>query len=79
MPPSKHPLVAISLRKIFSKQEHHIQQTFDISLMLFILLLNLAICFVCEIADNNYVDDTGLYVKGQNWLNNKHIMGRAVG
>jgi len=29
--------------------------------------------------DNNYVDDTGLYVKGQNWLNNKHIMGRAVG
>ena len=29
--------------------------------------------------DNNYMDDIGLYAKGQNWLNNKHIMGRAVG
>ena len=31
------------------------------------------------IADNNYMDDVGLYAKGQSWLNNKHIMGRAVG
>ena len=29
--------------------------------------------------DNNYMDDVGLYAKGQSWLNNKHIMGRAVG
>ena len=25
------------------------------------------------------MDDVGLYAKGQSWLNNKHIMGRAVG
>ena len=25
------------------------------------------------------MDDIGLYAEGQNWLNNKHIMGRAVG
>jgi len=29
--------------------------------------------------DNNYGDDKVLYAQGQEWLNNKHIMGRAVG
>eukprot|EP01025_Chloroclados_australasicus_P026089 TRINITY_DN25922_c0_g1_i2.p1 TRINITY_DN25922_c0_g1~~TRINITY_DN25922_c0_g1_i2.p1 ORF type:complete len:192 (+),score=24.52 TRINITY_DN25922_c0_g1_i2:168-743(+) len=29
--------------------------------------------------DNNYGDDRVLYKKGQRWLNQEHIMGRAVG
>ena len=29
--------------------------------------------------DNNPRDDRLLYAKGQMWLNQKHIMGRAVG
>ncbi|KAK3282791.1 hypothetical protein CYMTET_9491, partial [Cymbomonas tetramitiformis] len=29
--------------------------------------------------DNNYGDDKVLYAPGQEWLNRKHIMGRAVG
>ena len=29
--------------------------------------------------DNNYSDDTVLYVSGQDWLQEDHIMGRAVG
>jgi signal peptidase I len=29
--------------------------------------------------DNNYGDDRALYTPGQDWLNKKHIMGRAVG
>lgn len=29
--------------------------------------------------DNNYGDDRSLYAPGQEWLNRKHIMGRAVG
>ena len=29
--------------------------------------------------DNNYMDDVALYAEGQQWLNNKHLMGRAVG
>jgi len=29
--------------------------------------------------DNNQVDDRGLYAKGQNWLNKRHIIGRAKG
>eukprot|EP00899_Mesostigma_viride_P029537 jgi/Mesvir1/9769/Mv12222-RA.1 len=29
--------------------------------------------------DNNYGDDRTLYASGQKWLNQKHIMGRAVG
>eukprot|EP00239_Pterosperma_sp_CCMP1384_P000789 CAMPEP_0197850588 /NCGR_PEP_ID=MMETSP1438-20131217/15774_1 /TAXON_ID=1461541 /ORGANISM="Pterosperma sp., Strain CCMP1384" /LENGTH=173 /DNA_ID=CAMNT_0043463819 /DNA_START=164 /DNA_END=686 /DNA_ORIENTATION=- len=29
--------------------------------------------------DNNYGDDKVLYASGQEWLNRKHIMGRAVG
>eukprot|EP00891_Asterochloris_glomerata_P008376 jgi/Astpho2/8376/fgenesh1_pm.00122_%23_26_t len=29
--------------------------------------------------DNNHGDDRSLYAPGQNWLNQKHIMGRVVG
>ncbi|PNG99791.1 Signal peptidase complex catalytic subunit SEC11C, partial [Tetrabaena socialis] len=29
--------------------------------------------------DNNYGDDRALYNKGQEWLHQQHIMGRAVG
>jgi len=29
--------------------------------------------------DNNYGDDKVLYAQGQEWLNKRHIMGRAVG
>uniref|UniRef100_A0A7R9VYX5 Signal peptidase complex catalytic subunit SEC11 n=1 Tax=Chlamydomonas euryale TaxID=1486919 RepID=A0A7R9VYX5_9CHLO len=29
--------------------------------------------------DNNYMDDVGLYARGQSWLHMQHIMGRAVG
>lgn len=29
--------------------------------------------------DNNYGDDKVLYAQGQEWLNKKHIMGRAIG
>ena len=29
--------------------------------------------------DNNYSDDTVLYVSGQDWLQEDHIMGRAIG
>eukprot|EP01026_Neomeris_dumetosa_P065681 TRINITY_DN630_c0_g1_i6.p2 TRINITY_DN630_c0_g1~~TRINITY_DN630_c0_g1_i6.p2 ORF type:complete len:193 (+),score=15.78 TRINITY_DN630_c0_g1_i6:76-654(+) len=29
--------------------------------------------------DNNYGDDRVLYKKGQRWLNQEHIMGRAIG
>jgi signal peptidase len=29
--------------------------------------------------DNNQVDDRGLYARGQQWLNKKHIIGRAKG
>eukprot|EP00959_Pyramimonas_sp_CCMP1952_P029998 629433-Pyramimonas_sp.AAC.1 len=29
--------------------------------------------------DNNYGDDKVLYAQGQEWLNKKHVMGRAIG
>ncbi|VDN13304.1 unnamed protein product [Dibothriocephalus latus] len=29
--------------------------------------------------DNNAVDDRGLYASGQDWLERKHVMGRAKG
>jgi hypothetical protein len=40
-------------------------------------LIFLLLCFLQ--GDNNYSDDRGLYARGQEWLNKKHIMGRAVG
>lgn len=37
-------------------------------------------CFgVCAQGDNNFGDDRALYNKGQDWLHQHHIMGRAVG
>ena len=35
--------------------------------------------FLLTKGDNNQVDDRGLYSPGQDWLQRRHIMGRAQG
>lgn len=45
----------------------------------YILVLKISPLLFCILGDNNFGDDRLLYAHGQLWLQQHHIMGRAVG